>query len=283
MATASNGNPFSAGFFSLVPDGRSVPTYDVMNRSLRMHVRPILGEPTLVLAFEGWNDACESASSTVRFVDDVVRTVPLAEIDPDDFYDFTVRRPEVRYQAGRASAIHWPANEFRYGVTADGRELVTGLGRRAAHALAELLRSRRRARRRHGRAALSAGRRVSRRRRLFAARRRLRLRERSRAARALSGRALELRGADRHRRRRRSRRCGRTGIEILAIWSGPAALHQRDARIRAARWRCCARSRQFLETPFELDEAARTTRCASRRRSRRWSPPTPSSPSTCAN
>jgi hypothetical protein len=98
-----------------------------MNRSLRMHVRPILGEPTLVLAFEGWNDACESASSTVRFVDDVVRTVPLAEIDPDDYYDFTVRRPEVRYQAGRASTIHWPANEFRYGVTADGLELITGL------------------------------------------------------------------------------------------------------------------------------------------------------------
>ena len=98
-----------------------------MNRSLRMHVRPILGEPTLVLAFEGWNDACESASSTVRFVDDVVRTVPLAEIDPDDYYDFTVRRPEVRYQVGRPSSIHWPANEFRYGVTAEGLELITGL------------------------------------------------------------------------------------------------------------------------------------------------------------
>ena len=45
---------------------------------------PELHEPLLVLAFEGWNDACESASSAVRFVDDVVRTVPLAEIDPDD-------------------------------------------------------------------------------------------------------------------------------------------------------------------------------------------------------
>lgn len=98
-----------------------------MNRSLRMHVRPILGEPTLVLAFEGWNDACESASTVVRFVDDVVRTVPLAEIDPDEYYDFTVRRPEVHYHAGRSSAIQWPSNEFRYGVTAEGLEIITGL------------------------------------------------------------------------------------------------------------------------------------------------------------
>lgn len=98
-----------------------------MNRSLRMHVRPVLGEPTLVLAFEGWNDACESASTAVRYVDDVVRTVPLAEIDPDDYYDFTVRRPEVRYQLGRASTIQWPANEFRYGVTSEGLEIITGL------------------------------------------------------------------------------------------------------------------------------------------------------------
>lgn len=93
-----------------------------------MHVQPILGEPTLLLAFEGWNDACESASSAVHFINDTLRGVPLADIDPDDYYDFTVRRPTVEYRAGKSSAITWPSNEFRYGVTEDGLELITGLG-----------------------------------------------------------------------------------------------------------------------------------------------------------
>lgn len=93
-----------------------------------MHVRPILGEPTLLLAFEGWNDACESATSALRFVSDFLRGVPLADIDPDDYYDFTVLRPEVEYQSGRSGPIVWPTNEFRYGVTDEGLELITGLG-----------------------------------------------------------------------------------------------------------------------------------------------------------
>lgn len=93
-----------------------------------MHVRPILGEPTLLLAFEGWNDACESATSALRFVSDFLRGVPLADIDPDDYYDFTVLRPEVEYRSGRSGPIVWPTNEFRYGVTDEGLELITGLG-----------------------------------------------------------------------------------------------------------------------------------------------------------
>ncbi|MCP4906794.1 MAG: PAC2 family protein [bacterium] len=93
-----------------------------------MHVHPVLGEPTLMLAFEGWNDACESASLAIRFVDSKLRGVPLADIDPDDYYDFTVRRPTVHYQAGASSPITWSSNEFRYGVSDEGLELITGLG-----------------------------------------------------------------------------------------------------------------------------------------------------------
>jgi proteasome assembly chaperone (PAC2) family protein len=93
-----------------------------------MHVQPILGEPTLLLAFEGWNDACEAATAAVCFVNDALRGVPLADIDPDEYYDFTVLRPEVEYDAGRSGPIVWPSNEFRYGVTEEGREVITGLG-----------------------------------------------------------------------------------------------------------------------------------------------------------
>jgi predicted ATP-grasp superfamily ATP-dependent carboligase len=93
-----------------------------------MHVQPILGEPTLLLAFEGWNDACEAATSALTFINETLRGVPLADIDPDDYYDFTVLRPEVQYKAGESSPIVWPTNEFRYGVSEEGLELITGLG-----------------------------------------------------------------------------------------------------------------------------------------------------------
>jgi predicted ATP-grasp superfamily ATP-dependent carboligase len=93
-----------------------------------MHQQPILGEPTLILAFEGWNDASEAASSALSYVNATLRGVPLADIDPDDYYDFTVLRPEVRYKAGRSDPVVWPANEFRYAVSEEGLELITGLG-----------------------------------------------------------------------------------------------------------------------------------------------------------
>jgi hypothetical protein len=93
-----------------------------------MHVQPILGDPTLLLAFEGWNDAGCAASTAVRFVNDMMNGVPLAEIDPDEYFDFTVLRPEVRYRSGRGGQIVWPATEFRYGVVEEGHEIITGLG-----------------------------------------------------------------------------------------------------------------------------------------------------------
>ena len=93
-----------------------------------MHVQPILGEPTLLLAFEGWNDACETASTALRFINETLRGVPLADIDPDDYYDFSVLRPEVQYKSGASGPIIWPSNEFRYGVSEEGLELITGLG-----------------------------------------------------------------------------------------------------------------------------------------------------------
>lgn len=93
-----------------------------------MQVEPTLGAPILLLAFDGWNDAGESASTAVAFLDEAFATVPLAEIDPEDFYDFTVRRPEVRHAPGGGRSIEWPAYRFRFGSIDASRELVTGRG-----------------------------------------------------------------------------------------------------------------------------------------------------------
>ena len=91
-----------------------------------MHVQPELREPALVMAFDGWNDAGEAATSALAFVNEAIHSVPLADIDPDDFYDFTVRRPTVTPLSESLRRIEWPGNEFRYGSVDSAREIVLG-------------------------------------------------------------------------------------------------------------------------------------------------------------
>jgi proteasome assembly chaperone (PAC2) family protein len=93
-----------------------------------MHVRPSLRNAPLVMSFEGWNDAGEAASSAIRFVDQAIRSVPLAEIDGEEFIDYTVHRPTIRMTDDEKQIVEWPLTEFRYGSVDATRELVVGLG-----------------------------------------------------------------------------------------------------------------------------------------------------------
>lgn len=99
-----------------------------MTDLVRIFVQPALREPTAIFAFEGWNDAGDSASSALAFVNESLRTVPLAEIDPEIFYDFTVARPEVAIAANNQREIHWPGSSFRYGEGDVTRDVVTCAG-----------------------------------------------------------------------------------------------------------------------------------------------------------
>ena len=99
-----------------------------MSDELRVHVRPTLRDATLLLAFEGWNDAGESASAAARYVAEAIAAAPLAEIDPESFYDFTVRRPRVEMAGTNERRIAWPENRLCYGSIAPERDLVVGVG-----------------------------------------------------------------------------------------------------------------------------------------------------------
>ena len=98
-----------------------------------MHVEPVLRAPAMLLAFGGWNDAGDASTSAVRYLDAGLQSVPLAEIDCEEFFDFTVRRPDVvlrptRDGRGRERVLVWPNAEFRYGEVRDGCEVITGVG-----------------------------------------------------------------------------------------------------------------------------------------------------------
>ena len=105
-----------------------------MTRSpLHFHARPTLDDPALLLALEGWNDAGEAATSAVRFVAGGLEAAPLAEIDGEEFFDFTVRRPLLTIDDGLAHGLEWPHTRFGWAraPAASGggtRDLVTCCG-----------------------------------------------------------------------------------------------------------------------------------------------------------
>lgn len=79
---------------------------------LRWSARPVLDEPVLIAAFEGWNDAGEAATTAIRFLKDCRQPEDFATIDPEDFYDFTATRPMVTIDDEGQRDIVWPGNVF---------------------------------------------------------------------------------------------------------------------------------------------------------------------------
>jgi hypothetical protein len=96
--------------------------------ALTLFVEPKLENATLVAAFDGWNDAGEAATGAARYLEDAIRAVPLAEIDGEEFLDFTVRRPRVRAADDGTREIEWPATRFSYGQSDASRELIVAIG-----------------------------------------------------------------------------------------------------------------------------------------------------------
>lgn len=73
--------------------------------------RPALDRPVIIAAFDGWNDAGDAATWAVRHLHQRWSAEIFAEIDPEDFYDFSDLRPVVELD-GDVRTLHWPANEF---------------------------------------------------------------------------------------------------------------------------------------------------------------------------
>lgn len=84
--------------------------------------RPELRDPILLVAFEGWSDAGDAASTALRWLRDRWASEPLAEIDGEEFYDFSETRPHVRLE-GFERVIDWPYVELTWGKDA-GRDVI---------------------------------------------------------------------------------------------------------------------------------------------------------------
>jgi len=90
---------------------------------------PSLRSPVLVMAFGGWNDAGQSATSAVRFLIEGWSAERFASIDPEEFFDFTTARPTIRLVQGQQRELAWPSNVFFYKADpALSRDFVLLLG-----------------------------------------------------------------------------------------------------------------------------------------------------------
>lgn len=67
-----------------------------------------LRQPIMLAAFEGWNDAGESASGAINHLLASWTHHKLAMMDPEDFYDFQVNRPSIKVDERVVREIIWP-------------------------------------------------------------------------------------------------------------------------------------------------------------------------------
>ncbi len=90
---------------------------------------PNLREPALLMAFAGWNDASNAATTAASFITEKMGGLEFARIDSDPFYNFQDMRPQVSLDEGNRRKITWPTNAFYACETPDlEHDVVVFLG-----------------------------------------------------------------------------------------------------------------------------------------------------------
>jgi len=100
-----------------------------MADELRIHERPDLERPILITAFRGWNDGGQGASLAAGYLARLWGAQLIADVDPEEFFDFQATRPHVRLVEGLTRQIDWPETSF-YSARPQGfdRDVVLLLG-----------------------------------------------------------------------------------------------------------------------------------------------------------
>ena len=98
---------------------------------LTIHSQPEgLRRPILIMAWSGWNDAAEAATTAARYLATSLSAEKFAEIDPEEFYHFGLTRPTVRFKAGSETEreILWPVTDFSLAQSPTlARDVIVGV------------------------------------------------------------------------------------------------------------------------------------------------------------
>src|SRR6266446_2032130 len=85
-----------------------------MADELRIAELPVLRRPILICAFRGWNDGGQGASLAAGYLARAWDATQFADVDPEEFFDFQVTRPQVTLVDGKQRKIEWPETAFHY-------------------------------------------------------------------------------------------------------------------------------------------------------------------------
>lgn len=81
------------------------------------------------MAFEGWNDAGDSATTAASYISELLGAELFASLDPEPFYDFTNTRPMVRLDSDGKREISWPTNDFAAALMPESdRDMIILIG-----------------------------------------------------------------------------------------------------------------------------------------------------------
>lgn len=96
---------------------------------VRWASRPALSEPVVIAAFEGWNDAGDAATTAARYLAERWDADLIATIEPEEFYDFSATRPQVRLDDEGLREVVWPTTDvFAASIPGDGGDALIVLG-----------------------------------------------------------------------------------------------------------------------------------------------------------
>lgn len=90
--------------------------------------QPILRRPLLLVAFEGLFDAAESATDALAWIRDRTESTEIAEIDPEEYFNFQDARPTVNPGPDGERVLTWPTTKVFACKTDDVRDLVIMTG-----------------------------------------------------------------------------------------------------------------------------------------------------------
>jgi predicted ATP-grasp superfamily ATP-dependent carboligase len=85
---------------------------------------PHLQHPVMIAAFEGWNDAADSATDAITHLREVWNAEEIASLDPEEYYDFQVNRPNVGFAEDGSRHVTWPTTSFHVARGVGGRDVV---------------------------------------------------------------------------------------------------------------------------------------------------------------
>ncbi|HWJ85339.1 MAG TPA: PAC2 family protein [Cellulomonas sp.] len=81
-------------------------------------------ETVLLAAFEGWNDAGSAATHALEHLHDVWGADQVDELDPEEYHDFQVNRPQIGPGPDGQRGLTWPTTAIAVATTPRGRTVV---------------------------------------------------------------------------------------------------------------------------------------------------------------